>query len=65
MLQEVTKEASARERGYTQAIMASGGCYDLELLIKPDTDLDDRFTAFDVDNGEYLAINGWLFSFES
>jgi hypothetical protein len=34
----------------------------LELLIKPDADLDGTFPAFDRGENEMLSVNGWLFS---
>lgn len=49
---------------YTKRIFASGGCYDLELLVKPWSDLDGTFKAWDVDAREYLSVNGWLFTIE-
>lgn len=54
----------AHTKGYTKAITADGGPYTLSLLVKPDADLDSRFTAFDVDASEFIAINGWLFTTE-
>lgn len=46
-------------RGYTKAVYIEGGCNGFAALIKPDTDLDDRFRAFDTDNQEWLNVNGW------
>jgi hypothetical protein len=59
--------ATAESKGYTKHVLLMsgvGGCYDLELLVKPDADLDSRFSAFDLDTGEMLTVNGWLFSTE-
>jgi hypothetical protein len=50
--------------GYTEKVFASGGCYDLELLVKPDTDLDGLFFAFDTVANELLQIHGWNFIIE-
>jgi len=50
--------------GFTRRIFASGGCYDLDLMIKPDSELDGTFPAFDLDSGEKLHVNGWLFEIE-
>lgn len=50
--------------GYTQEISATSGHVDLCLLIKPDTDLDDTFKAWDMCEQEYIRVNGWLFTFE-
>lgn len=58
-------EAEARAAGYTLAVLASSDQHDLELLVKPDTDLDSAFPAFCRSEQEWLNVNGWLFSFES
>jgi hypothetical protein len=50
--------------GYTKEIHMAGGEYDLSLLIKPDADLDGSFKAWDMDEQEYIKVNGWLFSIE-
>ncbi len=49
----------AREQGFTRAVYIEGGCEGFEALIKPDTELDDRFRAFDTDNSEWMNVNGW------
>lgn len=49
--------------GYTEEVSAFGGAYDLSLLIRPGTDLDATFKAWDMDNQEFIRVNGWLFSF--
>lgn len=54
----------AKLDGFTKAVTAEGGDYVLFLLIRPDTDLDDSFKAWDCDGQEYLRVNGWLFTFE-
>ena len=58
-------EQQVKNLGYTMPVYASCLMADLELLIKPDTDLDSRFKAWDADNGEWLMINGWNFIFET
>jgi hypothetical protein len=52
---------AAMMAGYTRhVIVTSGdGCSDFAALIKPDTDFDERFKAFDTDNQEMIAVNGW------
>ncbi len=52
--------------GYTEGYIASNGM-DIELfiLVKPETDLDSRFKAWDSDEQDYIVINGWLFTFEA
>lgn len=55
---------NAKARGFTKEIYAEGGNYELSLLVKPDTDLSDCFQAYDLDQHEYLFVNGWLFMVE-
>lgn len=50
--------------GFTKEIQASGSGHDLFLLVKPDTDYDSRFKAWDMDQQEWVGVNGWLFSIE-
>ena len=51
--------------GYTREVIADNGrCLSLNLLIKPDTDLDGTFKAWDTDCQEYIRVNGWLFTFD-
>lgn len=50
--------------GFTREVHGSGGAHELFLLVKPDADLGDRFTAWDMDAQEFISVNGWLFSFE-
>lgn len=59
---QLSIQAQAAERGFTQAVALSGGCYDLEGYVRPDCDLDGRFTMIDADTGERLGVNGWLFN---
>lgn len=48
---------------FSRAIVADGGPYTLEGWVRPDADLDDRFTMM-LDDGEFIRVNGWLFSVE-
>ena len=50
--------------GYTKQIIVSAGMDDLDLLVKPDVDLDDRFRAWDMDAQGYIKVNGWMCTFE-
>lgn len=50
--------------GYTKGVFAHSVSFDMHLLIKSDTDLDQRFRAWDLYNQEYVNVNGWLFEFE-
>jgi hypothetical protein len=36
----------------------------LFLLVKPDTDFDGTFKAWDMDEQEFIRVNGWLFTVE-
>jgi len=47
--------------GYTQAVEAEYDDGTLYLLVKPDTDFDSTFKAWDTDEQEYIYVNGWLF----
>lgn len=48
-------------QGFTREIEASSTEYDFNLLVKPDTDLGERFKAWDMDEQEFIWVNGWLF----
>jgi hypothetical protein len=48
--------------GFTQAVIATCAAVDLSLLVKPGTDFDSRFEAWDTDEQEFLWVNGWLFN---
>jgi hypothetical protein len=50
--------------GYTAEWIGEADDITLYILIKPGTDFDSTFTAWDTDNQEYIRINGWLFCFE-
>lgn len=50
--------------GYTKHIIGDceqGGC---AMLIKPDTDYDSSFKAFDTDSQEWITVHSWLWTFE-
>ena len=51
--------------GFTQEVIADGGEYSLALLVKPGTDFDTRFKAWDRDEQEFIRVNGWLFTIEA
>ena len=56
---------AAIKTGYTVEVEAcSGEGLDLHLLIRPDTNTDDQFRAWDCDAQEWLLVSGWLFTFE-
>lgn len=50
--------------GYTEAVMAIGPDHELYLLVKPGTDFESTFKAWDTDNQEWLMVNGWMYQFE-
>lgn len=50
--------------GYTKEVFADADMISLYLLIKPDTDLDGRFKAWDTDEQTFIIVNGWNFDFE-
>jgi|HubBroStandDraft_3_1064219.scaffolds.fasta_scaffold116966_3 hypothetical protein len=56
-------EAQAIAKGYDVVVEATGNTMDFLLLVKPEQDYDDRFMAWDLEQGEWIMINGWLFSF--
>jgi len=47
-------------RGYTRHVEIDIGGSSFAALIKPEADLDGTFRAFDTDNQEWIAVNGWL-----
>lgn len=50
--------------GFTRAVMIDGDFGGFCGLVKPDTDYDSRFKAFDTDNQEWIMVNGWMCSIE-
>jgi hypothetical protein len=50
--------------GFTKEVFATSSQYDLNLLVQPGVDYDDCFKAWDMDEQEFILVNGWLFSFE-
>ncbi|WP_375188451.1 hypothetical protein [Sphingobium yanoikuyae] len=54
----------AKMTGYTRHVIADCTQYTMELLIRPDADLDGTVRAFDLDANSYLTLNGWLWTFE-
>lgn len=58
--------SEASSRGFTRSILADSenGLHSHRLLVRPDADLDGSFLAFDVEELDYLIINGWLYTIE-
>ena len=51
--------------GYTQEVHAiAGEGLELYLLVKPDTDFDGHFRAWDMDAQEFITVTGWMFNIE-
>lgn len=49
-------------QGYTVEVEANSDRHDLFLLVRPGTNFDDTFKAWDTDEQEFIRVNGWLFS---
>ena len=49
-------------QGFTKEVVIENESLTLFLLVRPETDLGERFTAWDADNQEFIRVNGWLFS---
>lgn len=54
----------AVSKGYTEDWYADGDGFSGPVLLKPATDLDSTFRAFDLDEGEFVRLNGWMGTFE-
>lgn len=50
--------------GFTVEVFATSSEVDLELMVRPGTDFDGTFKAWDIANQEMLRVNGWLFIIE-
>lgn len=48
--------------GFTREITMHGDFHTLFLLVRPDVDFDDTFRAWDMDQQEWLNVNGWMYS---
>ena len=57
-------ENAATIQGFTRKVVADCDQYTLFLLVKPETEFDDRFKAWDMDEQEFIIVNGWLFTVE-
>jgi hypothetical protein len=58
-------DGSAVRDGYTQEVHAfAGEGLELYLLVKPDTDFDGHFRAWDMDAQEFITVTGWMFTVE-
>jgi hypothetical protein len=53
-------KSNAQALGYTRAISCDNWEYPMNLLVKPDTDFDSRFKAWDCDMQSFIWVNGWM-----
>ncbi len=58
------KSLAGAPADFTLAIFATSDSVDLELLVRPGTDYDTRFAGWCTNEGELVAVNGWLFDVE-
>lgn len=58
--QKVDKQKTAMDLGFTQLVLIETYEQTLECWTLPDADLDGTFKAFDVDENEWLNVNGWV-----
>jgi len=47
--------------GFTVEVIATCSEHELYLLVRPDTDFESTFKAWDTDNQEWIKVNGWLY----
>ncbi len=52
---------TAKLAGYTQEVMLSNEECILHLWVRPGTDLEGSFRAYDADECEFIRVNGWMF----
>lgn len=50
--------------GYSREVVAENDHCTLYLLVQPDADFDGTFKAWDMDEQEFIHVNGWLFEVE-
>lgn len=62
---KITTDNAASSAGYTKQYIACFGATDIHISVKPDTDLDSAYKAFDHDSQEMIYIDGWTTSLES
>ena len=54
----------ALAKGFTRRIWADSSDCSFDCLIKPEADLEGRLMAFDVENNEWVRLNGWMFDID-
>lgn len=52
--------------GYTREAWATSadGAMEIPILLKPGTDLDGRVRAWNMDEQDWIVLNGWNWSIE-
>lgn len=54
----------ATPAGFVQEYEATCTQHDMRILVTKETDLDSTFLAWDIEAGEFISINGWLWEFD-
>lgn len=52
----------ARDKGFTKRVNFEDTTHYFDLLVKPSTDLNDRFKAYCLSDNEFIVVNGWMLS---
>lgn len=48
--------------GFTKAVTLDSDQCTIFALVRPDTDFDGLFKAWDTDEQEFIRVSGWLFT---
>lgn len=54
----------SKPNNYTRHLFLYNEACDLELMVKPDADLDGSFMAWDCIEEVLIRVNGWLFQID-
>lgn len=60
----MTTISQAKSQGYTKELMMYSRYHEFPILVLEDQDLDDVFTAYDVENEEFITVHGYNCTFE-
>jgi len=55
---------TAIAQGYTEPFIADCTEYNLEIMVRPETDMQDTFKAYDLTCDRFVKLNGWLWDFQ-
>ena len=55
---------TAIAQGYTEPFIADCAAYNLEIMVRPNEDMEGTFRAYDLTCDQFVKINGWLWTFE-